>query len=58
MCKGLQAWSGDGGVPQGWLAIKFLLPEVVVIIGLITVCSNERHTFGFERPSVYLVADG
>jgi hypothetical protein len=33
-----------------------LLCKVVVVFAFITVCSNQRHSFGLQRFSVFLVA--
>src|SRR5437879_9353693 len=35
-----------------------LLCKVVVVFAFITVCSNQRHSFGLQRFSVFLVAQG
>src|SRR5947208_12599167 len=34
------------------------LCKVVVVFAFITVCSNQRHAFGLQRFSIFLVAQG
>ncbi|SRR6266576_5454313 len=52
--------SPDKNASKGCTASRelHLLCKVVVVFAFITVCSNQRHAFGLQRFSVFLVAQG